>query len=220
MTRDNRKLAIPAILAVTVMVAGLFAFAPVEQASTVHEQVVQGVTGVQTSITETLNVTIPVNTFEYHQVILTADEAFTIVDVTVENSISGADECDVVDFQVIAAYPQQYGTSGTSADTALNTDSAGGFLRTSTATIAQGDDTEDPSTWSLNGENGNNLIGPLTFGPNQNIVFEVLLEELFEDGCPTNGADFDVDVTFHLTGIDLDDVDTTQNNDRPCLNCD
>ena len=32
-----KKLAIPAILAATIMVAGLFAFAPVEQASTVHQ---------------------------------------------------------------------------------------------------------------------------------------------------------------------------------------
>ncbi|MBI1662060.1 MAG: hypothetical protein IS860_00865 [Nitrosopumilus sp.] len=31
-----KKLAIPAILAATVMVAGAFAFMPVEQASTVH----------------------------------------------------------------------------------------------------------------------------------------------------------------------------------------
>jgi len=43
------KFAIPAILAVTVMVAGMFAFMPVEQASTVHT----GATGVQgTQISE------------------------------------------------------------------------------------------------------------------------------------------------------------------------
>ena len=35
------KLAIPAILAATVMVAGLFAFAPVQTASTVHNTVTE-----------------------------------------------------------------------------------------------------------------------------------------------------------------------------------
>ncbi|MCE2507338.1 MAG: hypothetical protein J4F36_12905, partial [Nitrosopumilaceae archaeon] len=35
-----KKLAIPAILAATIMVAGAFAFMPVEQASTVHNSVI------------------------------------------------------------------------------------------------------------------------------------------------------------------------------------
>ena len=35
----NNKLIIPALLIAAVMVAGLFAFAPVEQASTVHDTV-------------------------------------------------------------------------------------------------------------------------------------------------------------------------------------
>ena len=39
------KLAIPAILAATVMVAGIFAFMPVEQASTVHIQIQEGTVG-------------------------------------------------------------------------------------------------------------------------------------------------------------------------------
>ena len=40
------KLAIPTILLATVMVAGLFAFAPVEQASTVHGTITNAVDGV------------------------------------------------------------------------------------------------------------------------------------------------------------------------------
>jgi hypothetical protein len=39
------KIAIPAILVATVMVAGLFAFAPVEQASTVHDTILSGLSG-------------------------------------------------------------------------------------------------------------------------------------------------------------------------------
>jgi len=48
------KLAIPAILAATVMVAGAFAFMPVDQATTVHGDIVSALAGAQIIRAETL----------------------------------------------------------------------------------------------------------------------------------------------------------------------
>lgn len=56
MNTKNKKLAIPAILVATVMVAGIFAFAPIENASTVHTEVIASAIGLACA-TETVTLT-------------------------------------------------------------------------------------------------------------------------------------------------------------------
>jgi len=75
------KLAIPAILVATVMVAGLFAFAPVEQASTVHQS------GVNTSVRDSVSIT-----FDDDFLILTGD-AYVLMDFA---GIGGTSDVEVV----------------------------------------------------------------------------------------------------------------------------
>ena len=75
------KLTIPVILAATIMVAGLFAFAPVEQASTVHTS------GVNTSVRDTVSLT-----FDEDYLILTGD-AMVLMDFA---GIGGTADVEVV----------------------------------------------------------------------------------------------------------------------------
>ena len=211
MTRNSRKLAIPAILAVTVMVAGLFAFAPVEQASTVHVGVVQSVTGVQTSVTETIDVTVNDDS-EFHQAILTATEPFTISDITVEGTMTDTnDDCDEIRVGFILSYPQEYGTGNDAAADAFNDARSGDLLGDDNFTIVDGDDDLVSQTFSMNGARANDGGTSLTFGPNSNVAVEI---ELAEFNCVSDdNVDFDVDITFHLNGITETDVDTSQVND-------
>ena len=53
----NRNLFIPAILTATVLVAGIFAFMPVEQASTIHTTVLAGTTELRTVFQDELLMT-------------------------------------------------------------------------------------------------------------------------------------------------------------------
>ena len=94
------KLTIPVILAATIVVAGLFAFAPVEQASTVHETVATSISGAPTVVSET------VSSFdlsdagqgsdnrENHHFVLTSETAFTIVDIEIVATIESASNND------------------------------------------------------------------------------------------------------------------------------
>ena len=209
------KLTIPVILAATIVVAGLFAFAPVEQASTVHETVATSISGAQTIVSQSVtsfDLSATAGGFgdadrEYHQFVLTSEVPFTIHDIEVTATMTGSTTDASDDMRVRAiAYPAEYGSAAT--------DENGGGpesdRRDSTSddmfgsdTILDGNDSLDTLTWSMSAENADDNNGLFSFTENTNVLFQLtFLESGFDDT-----VDFTADVTFYLSGAAQDDVE-------------
>ena len=83
------KLTIPAILVATVMVAGIFAFMPVEQASTVHDTI-QANTVQLVRVTE-ISANFPADIDDGLDMEVASDNPFCLVALTVETDMDAAD---------------------------------------------------------------------------------------------------------------------------------
>jgi len=213
------KLVIPAILAATVMVAGMFAFMPVEQDSTVHTTVVTDITqdiGGASAIVSSDPVS---NTFAgadtvFHYVIMESTEAFTIKDIEITSTIDGdlADNADSATIQLIEAFPAEYASTAAGVTDA---EGDGHFARLcqGCADSVRGDDTLNTVTFSLNAaENDSGSADNWSFGPNTKIFIQI-------DQSEDNGdaGDISSTVTFYLSGPVAADITITEFEDQANL---
>lgn len=166
------KIAIPAILVATVMVAGMFAFMPVEQASTVHVQTIQGISGASATVTaNTVTSTNLNNTSEFHWIVLESNEIFTIKEIEVKSTIAtGLDDSgDFTNFNDVLLFPAEYYTTVAGITAAIETDfRSSDICGDCSSTMHAGDDSVDTLTHSMSGgelddDEGNN--GTITVGP-------------------------------------------------------
>ena len=196
------KLAIPAILAATVLVAGIFAFSPVEQASTVHLTISSDISGAPTTVTDTVT-TLDLNADNaFHHFVLTSEVPFTIHDIEVEGTIVDAgDGCDEI--RVLAeAYPAEYLLDGIQADDDGRTDRLFG----DDTVVAFGDNFLT-QTWSRTSEDGNDQASELRFTENTNVILQIQFTETNCGGIDT--ADYTADVTFYISGASEAQVELT-----------
>ena len=202
------KLVIPAILAVTVMVAGVFAFMPVEQASTVHASVladivndISGSSLILTSSTFTTNFTGTSNE-RFHYVILESDELFTVKEVEIEVNLGNASGGgDLIQLRDVYMMADQYASTKAGIEEAEANDR--GFIEVCDPcpeTMQRGSDTLTAITWSYNGmmtdeEDANNL----PVGPGSKLIFEIRMQEQGDQDLDnTNTAT----IIFYLSGPD------------------
>ena len=125
------KLAIPAILAATVLVAGIFAFMPVEQASTVHTTII-GAGGLDFDDIS--------NTQPSIQVVSGSGTGITDGDTVVI-------DCDV-DFYVMDMYWEIDDYDGTAGEILTIGDGAGNFI-TVDGTAVIGEDEDSSTTFNI-----------------------------------------------------------------------
>ena len=78
-TQSMNKLAIPSILAATVLIAGIFAFMPVEKASTVHTGLAEKIDAVQNDVGVIKNTTTKLMTLELTDGELEDEDMYTLV---------------------------------------------------------------------------------------------------------------------------------------------
>jgi len=196
------KLLIPVILTATIMIAGMFAFIPVDQVSTYHLFINQAVSGVQTTVSGAVTSVGVDNEDIFHWFILNSSEPFTLHDITVRGEVIGGDDSGDEINAIVLAYPEEYGLNATAADVDNKIhDICDDCDDDSSSEVVDGDDDVNPRTWSMNAVDAAEGTGSLTFGPDQNIVVEVCFDE------DTDGAsDFSAVVTFHLRGVTADEV--------------
>ena len=194
------KLAIPAILATTIFIAGILAFITVDKATTIDTAIISGVWGVTTTVTESVTTEDVDDEIIAHHFILTTDKPFTIHDVTVKGEITGSDSDADAIFLTVRGYPDEYGFDVSSAeDDAKNVSVFDDMVNG--AEVVDGDDVVNPKTWSMIVADSNSATAALTFGPNHNFVVELCFVEV-SDGS----ADYTAMVTFHLRGVTQADV--------------
>ena len=185
------KLVIPAILAVTVMVAGLFAFAPVEQASTVHALAIADIRDGGTILSETVT-TLNLNDDEaFHHFVLESEVPYTIHDIEVKGTlVDASDGCDEILVRA-ESYPAEYGLDVITSDNDGRNDTI-----KANRTVVDGNDAFNPLTHSVNAERADNDESILSFTEKTNAVVQITFNE-----CGGNDtADFTAVVTFYLTG--------------------
>ena len=78
-TQSMNKLAIPSILAATVLIAGIFAFMPVEKASTVHTGLAEKIDAVQNDVGVIKDTTTKLMTLELTDAELEVEDMYTLV---------------------------------------------------------------------------------------------------------------------------------------------
>jgi len=101
------KILIPTILVATVLVAGVFAFSPVDQAGTTHNTVLAGTTGLECETTTNADVS------DTTTVAITADDDFILQSVYVE--FDGGDDNEDIIFDGITVIAGQGGEQNTIA---------------------------------------------------------------------------------------------------------
>ena len=191
-------------MAATIVVAGLFAFAPVEQASTVHESVSASISGAPTVLTATVLTATNINNItEWHQVVLTSEVPYTIHDIEVDAEITqsaGNDGCDEIDVEAVA-FPAEYGSDGGP----LSFDEGTTESMFGEREILDGDDDFDSLTWSMSAQLADDGHGLFSFTENTNVLFQVNFQA--NSACVDNDVDFTADVTFYLSGATEDEVE-------------
>jgi len=203
------KFLIPAILVATVMVAGIFAFMPIEKASTVHGTILLNAGGSSAILTKSVT-TLDLNQEDiFHHFTLISEKPYTIHDIQVKAEIQDNNPpCDDDRIRVdIEGYPRVF-NNHTLADFDGATER---LLRSGNpTTILDGNDDVNPQIWSDSVEDRNRHNGPNQFTQDTNIVLEIE----FEEGCEGT-ADFFADVTFYLKGITEDDAVLRVDEDHP-----
>ena len=209
------KLTIPAILAATVMVAGMFAFMPVEQASTVHTS--------STTNLSTAAVVISSNTVdssftasnsgtERHLIMFESDVAYTISDIEVKGTMAAAFDrsSEKIRISAVEASPIEYartanGISDLTGD--FNQQDLMGEGTTNDQQIVEGDETLSTRTLSFSAIEIDDESSPITFGPNTFILVEI---EMQKDNIAGNAGVMDAIVTFYVTGATEDNIKITE----------
>jgi len=199
------KLVIPTMLVATIMIAGMFAFIPIDNASTFHLLLNQGVSGATFSESATVSTDNVSDDIVFHNFILTVDEPFTIQDITVrgeiEESDSSSDEIGIA----IRAYPGEYGFNVTAVKEDDRKENICDDCDGSSGRVVEGDDDVKKRTWSMNAVDKGHSTGDLTFGPDTKIVVNVCFGDASGSGGTT---DYLATVTFYLRGVfSGDDVD-------------
>jgi len=190
------KLVILTILAATVLIAGMFAFIPVDKATTFHLSLNQGVSGVTKTIVNTVSSEGLTGT-AFHHFILSSDVPFTIHDITVKGEIENSDENGGDRIQVIIdGYPAAYGNNATKANEESRLDDICDDCSGDSGRVVDGNDEVNPRTWSMNMADASENVGVLTFGPNQHIIVEVCFDD---DDEGDDSSDYTAMVTFWLT---------------------
>jgi len=201
------KLLIPTILVATVMIAGVFAFIPIDNATTFHLLLNQGVSGATFTIFNSTSTDDLDDDIVYHNFILESDVPFTIHDITVRGEIEDSDT-SADDIRVkVRGYPAEYLLNATAArdDHRMDDicDDCGSMG--SSGEVVDGNDKVKSRTWSMTAVDKTQSTGDLTFGPDSNIVVQVCFDD---DGG--SASDYSAEVTFYLRGIfSGDDVTLT-----------
>ena len=208
------KFAIPTILLTTVMVAGMFAFMPVEQASTVHTT---GTIVVPSSVT--IISADPVSTSfsgaagsEFHRIILESTVPFTIDDIEIKGTLAGTlpDAGDQIEINRVYGFPAEYDSDVAGTTLAITTDSAQQSLdQNASFSVIEGDWGIDTGTYSLSANEISDDAGQRTFGPNTKIVVEI---QMIEDDNDTGVAT--ATVTFYLSGAQAANITINEFEDQ------
>ena len=198
------KLVMPTMLLATIMIAGMFAFIPIENASTFHLLLNQGISGA--SSTETKSVSTDdvssgdgINGIVHHNFILESDVPFTIHDITVKGEIDNSDTNDDVIRVAVRGYPGEYDLDPKAARNDNRLTQICDDCRGNDGTVISGDDEVTTQTWSMVAVDKTQSSGDLTFGPDTNIVVQICFDD---DG---SASDYSAEVTFYLRGIFSDD---------------
>jgi len=213
------KITIPIILAVTVMVAGMFAFMPVEQASTVHSSSLiqsQGASGVITSIaSDTITSTFAgagggTETI-FHWVVFESTQPYKLVDIEVQGTLASElnDSSDRIRLLSVQAFQAEYTTTSTNVNLAINNgqDNVDTNLCNFCGLDAvDGNDRFDTFTISFAERqvSNNQDFDGLHFGPNTKIFVELQFRETGDDAF-----DADAIVTFYVSGPTVADLTVT-----------
>jgi len=180
------------------MIAGAFSFITVDNVSAVHF-IILGAAG--TASATVTSDPIVANDFtgtrQFHNVVLTVFEPFTLHEITVKGQIDDtADECDKI-LTHSQAFPVEY-TNVTQA----NVDDKTQMISNEHANrIVDGDDLANPQTWSQNQDDRDNGVGVLTFAEPTKIVTQVT----FIEQCDVDSPDYSAIVTYYLSGVDEGD---------------
>jgi len=206
------KLVIPAILVATVMVAGIFAFSPIDEASTVHTQLVGDIAGASAIVTsETVTTTTNgVDQFdEFHYVIMESGVAFTIKDIEIESTMAAAidDGGDSMRLDTVRAFAGEYASTVAGIDSASDDDTNWGLLcGDCNFAMNRGNDALNTITTSLRAhENDDSSADNWSFGPNTKIFVQI---EHVENG--NEAGDLSSTVTFYLSGPVASDITITE----------
>ena len=213
-----RKLVIPSILAVTVLIAGFFAFSPIEQASTTHTTIVSDIVNDVSGASAIVSSDPVSNTFDgieevIHYVILESDVAFTIKDIEIENTIDAAleDNLDRLRLDTVRAFPGEYASTVAGVtDASADDNNWKDLCDQCTETMIIGNDTLNTVTSSLNAlENDRGSADNWSFGPNTKIFIQIFQSE--DDG---EAGDMSSTVTFYLSGPVAGDITITEFEDQ------
>ena len=202
------KIIIPTILAATVLIAGVFAFLPAGQVTTVHPEVSQNAAGASVTVSDSVTSTNLDETTVYHHFVLTSDEPFTLHDIEVKGQITGPDCSSNLIETGADNFPEEYGTNATQA----LIDKGQSLSNSDTNTVVDGNDDKNPQTWSLRADDGDDSVGRQTFTEFTNLV----VQTRFIESCDGT-ADFTAMVTFFLRGVTETDVEITTFEDTTQL---
>jgi len=190
------KLVIPTILA-TVLIAGMFAFMPIDKATTFHLSLNQGISGVTKTIVNTVSSEGLTDT-AFHHFILSSKVPYTIHDITVKGEIENSDNSGDRIRVIIDGYPAAYGNNATKANEESRINEICDDCGDDGGRVVDGNDEVNPRTWSMNMADASGNVGVLTFGPNQHIIVEVCFDD---DDEGDDSSDYTAMVTFWLRGV-------------------
>jgi len=197
------KIILPTILAATVLIVGLVAFMPIDEASTVHETIIQNTGGASATVSGLASVDDLSSATAWRNVILASDKPYTVHDIQIKGDIAEPDGCEddkiIVDSMV---FPAEYGTNMTKADDDGQDEK---YFDDDSYTVVDGTDSELPNTWSMNSDDRADERGRSTFTQNTNIGIQLQFEAL----CGIDLDDFTAEVIFYLRGVTDGDVTVT-----------
>ena len=125
------KITIPIILTVTVILAGFFAFSPIDQASTVHSiNLIESTVSAQlanlplTIATDPITTTFGGATRIFHWIVLESTVPYTFVDIEIEGTLDAGmdDNLDRVRLMKVNSFNGEYATSVAGVTLAMITD--------------------------------------------------------------------------------------------------
>jgi len=217
------KIIIPSILGIIVLIAGISAFSPIDEATTVHKTVIQEITQdvsgssliIETTLlTSTFTGSGPEDKFQYVILESAIDEIFTVKEVEIALDLDIADDPgDRIDLREV--YMMQGGYASTKAGIEAAQDDDKSLIRicdTCSDNMLDGNDTLDAITWSYMGylADSNQELN-LTVGPGSKLIFEI---EMVENGDDL--ATMGVTLTFYLSGPnEATDIIVTELEDEP-----
>jgi len=209
------KLAIPAILVATVMVAGAFTFMPVEQASTVHTTGVN-ISTAPTTIVSTVDSDFTADTTagtERHWIMIESDVAWTLQDIEIENTLTaGLDNGgDRIVLRAVESFPQEFAKTTGGISAATGEGHSERLCQSCDEIMLRGDDSLDTYTHSFNGSEINNDKGVTSLGPNTFVIVEIQMEK--NGGDTGNSGTMTSVVTFYVSGANEGNLEITQIQD-------